>query len=138
MTPGAILRLMAYAQLSPRVKLGPEDRVCGPFATMLRAATIKGSLRAVWTHPANELAGQPGKNVRAAVARALGLIPGTGDYLFLWADGAGVLEAKSADGRMNPNQKDFRAWCEANGVRYAVFRTPAEGEAVLREWGILT
>lgn len=135
----ALARLMSYTRLSARVRLGPEDRMALDFATRLRVATLENRLRAVWTHPANELAGGAGQpTVAAALARALGLITGTSDYLFLWEAGAAALEAKSATGTMTPGQRDFAAWCAAIGVPHHVFRTADEGEAILRRLGVLT
>ena len=108
-----------------------------PFANDLREASIEGRLRAVWLHPANELAGEKRATARAAIARALGLMPGSPDFLFLWADGCAALEAKSATGSASPSQKDFRAWCELHGVPYHIFRTGDEGLAILHGLGIL-
>ena len=71
------------------------------------------------------------------LARIAGLITGASDYLFLWDGGSGVLEAKSKTGSLTPSQKDWRDWCQANGVRHAVFRSVDEGEAQLRSWGVL-
>lgn len=108
-----------------------------PFANQLRVHTLKGRLRAVWCHPANELAGAARATPAAAIARALGLIAGSSDFLFLWKDGAGALEAKSDVGRLSPGQKDFRDWCDLMGVPFHVFRTADEGESYLRGWGVL-
>lgn len=136
-TPLFLVRLMQYRSLSRNVRLGPEDGMCVSFAASLRVATIEGRLRGVWTHPAQELAHGHRSGVGGAIAKAMGMITGTSDYLFLWDDGAGVLEGKSATGSLTQSQKDWREWCQAQGVRHAVFRTVAEGEARLREWGVL-
>lgn len=130
-----ILRLMAYHSLSRGLKLGPEDLLCLDFATRLRVATIESRLTAVWTHPANELAT---RGVAAAIARALGLITGTGDYLFLWENGSAALEAKAPKGSLTDNQKDFQTWCARERVPYFVFRSADEGEAILRGLGVLS
>ncbi len=134
----AILRLMACNP--PRgMKIKPEERLAIDFATALRAFTIEGKLRCVWTHPANEIAGHQGRlaQMRYALAKAMGLIPGTADYLFLWKDGAGVLEAKVGKNGQQPNQIDYEAWCMEMGVPYRIFTTVDEGVAILREWGVL-
>lgn len=130
----ALLRLMTYTCLSRTARLGPEDRVCVEFATRLRQWTLEGRLRAVWSHPANELC-KP--DAATAVARALGLITGTPDYLFLGSVSA-ALEAKAPGAYPNPGQKDFRDWCATHGVPWRVFRSADEGETILRELGILT
>lgn len=137
MLQAALLRLMSYQSLSRNVRLGPEDMVALDFATRMRVATIEGRLKAVWFHPANELANGHRTGIPGAIARALGMHPGVGDYVFL-GDGRNLaLEAKSATGRQGPMQRDFEAWCGANGVPYRIFRTADEGEAILREEGLL-
>lgn len=123
--------------LSSRLRLGPEDSMCLDFATRLRVASIEGRLRAVWTHPANELAFSFHKSPRAGIARALGLITGASDYLFLWDGGSAALEAKAKTGSLTDGQKDFRAWCEEQRVPHFVFRTADDGEQILKSLGVL-
>lgn len=145
MTPPAfLLRLMSHKNLSAGFRLGPEDREAYSFANDLRAATREGRLGAVWLHPANELAGQTivraGRHIaspRAALARALGLIAGASDYLFLWQSGSAVIEFKARDGRLSQSQRDFAAWCAEHHVPFHIARTSAEGQGILRELGIL-
>ena len=136
--PTFLVRLMSYAPLSGRLRIGPEDSMAIDFATRLRIATLEGRLRAVWLHPAQELAHGHRNGVAGAISKALGLITGVGDYLFLWDIGSAALEAKSKVGQQTPPQKDFQAWCELNNVPYHVFRTADEGEAILRKLGVLT
>ena len=144
-TPVHLIRLMGHASLSRTFKLGPEDREAYAFANDLRAAVLEGRLRAVWLHPANELGGQTimrgSKRIAsplAALARALGLITGASDYLFLWGAGSAAIEFKSATGRMTLAQTDFKQWCADQGVPHFVARSAAEGLAILRELGVLT
>ena len=136
--PAFLIRLMQYTSLSRRLRLGPEDFMAVQFANALRVHVLEGRLRAIWTHVPNELAGAARATPAAAIARAAGLITGASDYLFLWNDGSGVLEAKSKTGSLSPSQKDWREWCQMHGIPHAVFRTVEEGEANLREWGVLT
>lgn len=137
MLQAALLRLMSYQSLSRNVRLGPEDMVALDFATRMRVATIEGRLKAVWFHPANELANGHRTGIPGAIARALGMHRGVVDYVFLGRARSIALEAKSAKGPQSPIQKDFEAWCAANGVPYRIFRTAGEGEAILREEGLL-
>lgn len=137
MVKAAILRLMSYRSLSRSVRLGPEDMISLDFATRLRAASIEGRLDAVWFHVANELAHGHRTGVAAAIARALGMHRGVSDYIFLHATGALVLEAKSRTGRLHDGQVDFRDWCTANGVPFHIIRSADEGEAILRQKGLL-
>ncbi len=134
----AIVRLMAYAH--PRnLRIKAEEKLAIDFANSLRAATIEGRLRCVWTHPANEIAGRQNRlaQIRYTIAKAMGLIDGTADYLFLWSAGSGALEAKVGKNGQQPNQIDFEAWCTEMGVPYRTFTSVGEGLAILSEWGIL-
>lgn len=144
MTPAYLIRLMGHASLSRGFKLGPEDREAYTFANDLRAAVLEGRLRAVWTHPANELGGmvtmvrgKPRVPPLVALARALGLITGSSDYLFMWSGGSCAVEFKSATGRLSPAQRDFRDWCALVGVPFHLVRSAADGLAILREHGVL-
>lgn len=136
MTPAFLPRLMHYTTLSHRPRQ-PEDGMCVEFANALRAATLDGSLGAVWLHPAQELCFGHKTGIRAAVSRAMGMHVGVADYLFMWANGACALEAKFGKGRMTENQSDFAAWCEANGVPHRVFRSVDEGLSLLEGFGVL-
>lgn len=145
-TPAFIVRLMHHKGLSSTAcaKLGPEDAEAYRFAQDLRQASLDGRLLAVWTHPANELAGM-GKTVngkfrvavQAAIAKALGLITGSSDYLFLHQRGAIAMEFKAKDGSLTQGQRDFREWCNACGVPFHVVRSRAEAMGVLRDAGVL-
>lgn len=143
-TPAFIVRLMHHKGLSSSVKLGAEDAEAYRFAQDLRQAAIGGRLLAVFTHPANELA-HMGKTVKgvfrvavqAAVARALGLITGSSDYLFLHKTGALAIEFKSKTGRLTEGQADFRDWCGALNVPFHVVRSREEAIGVLRDAGLL-
>lgn len=111
--------------------------MCVEFANALRAATLDGSLAAVWLHPAQELCFGHKTGVRAAISRAMDMHVGVSDYLFLWDGGAGVLEAKYGRNGLTDGQKDFLAWSDARGVRHGVFRSVDEGLTQLRTWGVL-
>lgn len=145
-TPAFIVRLMHHKGLSSTAcaNLGPEDAEAYRFAQDLRQASLEGRLLAVWTHPANELAGVGktvgGKfrvSVQSAIAKALGLITGTSDYLFLFRGGSIAMEFKAADGSLRSSQRDFRDWCLAMGVPFHVVRSRAEALEVLRGAGVL-
>jgi hypothetical protein len=137
--PAWLFRLMQYNGLSPSLcaSLKPEERLSVTFANELRAMTLTGDLRAVWFHPANELVGRTSSGARAALARAMGLIPGAGDFILLGDTRNLALEAKIGKGNLSPSQEDFRLWCEATNVPYRVFRTVEEGVAAVREAGLL-
>src|SRR3546814_7825620 len=73
--------------------------------------------------------------IRYTIAKAMGLIDGTADYLFLWATGSGALEAKVGKNGQQPNQIDFEVWCTEMGVPYRTFTSVEEGLLILTEWG---
>lgn len=134
-TPAHLVRLMSHVPF--RGKLGPEDAESYAFANSLRLATLEGRLKAVWLHPANELAYAPRIKAQAGKARALGLINGASDFLFLWSGKSLAIEMKSKTGSLTPGQKDFAAWCRDAGVPYYVARSCDAGLAVLAEYGVL-
>nr|DAM62827.1 MAG TPA: Nuclease [Caudoviricetes sp.] len=134
----AINRLMIRPTLGRSVKLGPEDRISIEFANRLRVWTIERRLRGVWTHVANEVGGGT-KNamIRYAVAKALGMIPGCSDFIFMWDSGSAAIEMKAPCGVQNDNQSDFQKWCEAEGVPYFIAKSADEAEQILLSLGIL-
>ena len=136
---------MGYTSLSRSVKLGPEDQAAHCFANDLRVAVLQNRLKAVFCHVPNELAGMvihtKGKArvpVLTAIARALGLITGAADYLFLFDGGSCAIEFKSSTGRLTPPQRDFREWCRLTNVPFHIARSSDEGQAILREYGVLS
>lgn len=138
-TSSHILRLMHHVSVDGSL-LGPEDKEAYLFTNELRIAAIQGRLRAVFTHPANELAFTPGRKkptLAAAIARALGLITGTSDYLFLWDRGCMAIEFKSKSGSLRPAQRDFRDWCREMDVPFHVVRCHKAGLDLLFKAGAL-
>lgn len=132
-----LIRLMDYRTF--RGGAGPEDRLSIDVAIMLRVATLEGRLAAVWTHIPHEVAGR-GKFaiIYMAKARAMGLIKGSCDFVFVGRDGGGYIELKTATGSLTPEQRDFREWCQMAWVNHAVCRSVAEVEEKLSEWGLLS
>lgn len=131
-----ILRLMEYRTF--RGRIGGEDRMSVDVAIMLRVATIEGRLRATWTHIPHEAAGR-GKfaAIYMAKAKAMGLIKGSADFVFVWQGGGGWIELKSETGSLTKEQREFRDWVIATGGNHAVCRSKQEVEAKLIEWGAL-
>lgn len=136
MVPTFLPRLMAYKPLRG-ARPGPEDAMCVEFANELRVATLEGRMTAVWFHPAQELCFGHKTGVRAAISRAMGMHVGVADYAFLWAEGAGILEAKHGRNPLTDSQDDFVKWCGIAGVRRGVFRSVREGLDHLSAWGVL-
>lgn len=136
--PAWLVKLMARPVLRG-ARLGPEDRIAIEVADHLRAWTLDGSLTAVWTHVPNEVGGGT-KNaaLRYSVAKALGLITGTPDLLFLWAAGAGAIELKAPGNGLTDSQKQFAQWCALHAVPHRLCRSLEEVRSVLISWGVLS
>ena len=127
-----------------RGKRGPEDNLSIDVATVLRAASLEGRLRAVWTSVPHEVGAVSRGSSQFGVAvakyakqKAMGLIAGSGDFVFTWPGGGAWIELK-VEASLSPAQRDFKAWCEETGSHYAVCRSVAEVEATLFSWGALT
>lgn len=133
----AMIQLMSFKNFKGRT--GPEDKLAIEVATYLRAATLRGMLKATWTHIPHEVGGG-GKMaaIRMALAKAMGLIKGSADYVFVGPAGSGWIELKVKGNSQSPEQRDFQLWCEATGTRYAVCRSLEEVIENLFSWGILT
>lgn len=134
----SVVRLMSWKSFKTK-KPKPEQAICTEFANRLRALELDGKLRCVWTHVPNEIGWNPNKVAQTlyAAAKAMGMIVGTADYLFLANDGSVALEAKSATGSQHEGQKDFQKWCEEKGVPYHVFRSAEEGIELLKQHGMI-
>lgn len=134
----SIFNLMISGGSVSGLKLGAEDKICIDFANRLKAWTLENRLTAVWTHVANELAGgSKNAKIRYAIAKALGLISGTADYLFLWDGGCAALEFKAGKNPQSPNQKDFQQWCIVRKVPYFVVYSADQGQQILQDLGVL-
>lgn len=140
---GTLIRLLTERTGTGKLRLGPEERECVAFANRLRQLSITGELRAVWTHIPNELAGASDKTqsnlakIRYAIGKAMGMVAGAADYVFLAESGSFCIEMKSSTGKQTANQSDFQAWCEMIGVPYAIARSAAEAEECLQRWQLL-
>lgn len=137
--PKAILARILSKPNTGKLRLQKEEQLAINFADELRRYTETGELTCVWVHPANEIAGRRSRlaAIRYTIAKRMGLVDGAADYLFLWANGSGALEAKVGKNKQQDNQLDFEWWCQQNGVHYEVFRTVDEGIAILEKWGVL-
>lgn len=127
-----------------RGRTGPEDDIAIEVANMLKAAALEGKLSAVWTCIPHEVGatskGKQGFNLaqaRYAKAKAMGLITGSADYVFVWPDGGGWIELKTKTGSLSPAQRLFRDWCVGAGVKHAVCRSCGDVSKILFEWGVL-
>lgn len=131
-----LVRLLSVTPIKWRTPAQPEIALSIAFANHLRALTLDGKLKGVWTHIPNEIgwgANDKKAQFTYALAKNMGMIVGSPDYVFLKSDGALALEAKSKTGRQHEGQKDFEQWCAEQGVPYRIFRTIEEAIAILIE-----
>jgi hypothetical protein len=137
-----MMSLMNYRPF--RGRIGPEDTLAIDVATFLRAMTLEKKLLATWTCIPHEVGAVPQKSAkfklaqtRYAKAKAMGLITGSADYVFVWQGGGGWIELKSKTGSLSEAQRDFREWCRSTGSHWAMCRTLDEVAQTLFEWGVL-
>lgn len=130
-----IARLIKRNKLNWRWKIEPEQRECIEFFDRVRLAYLDGRLRCVAFHVGNE--GKRHKIV-ASIMKAMGMVSGASDYVFLARDSAGVIEMKAGKNTPTENQKTFMCWCEQCGVRNAVCYSADEAEQTLKAWGYMT
>lgn len=134
-----VVRLMLSRPLALK-KVGPEDAMCIDFASRLRVLTVENRLKAVWTHIPNEIGWRQQKKASQiiyALAKAMGMIVGASDYVFLWKGGCLAMEAKDQKGVQSPEQGDFEKWCHDRDVPYRIFRTADEGISILHEHNLI-
>lgn len=130
--PDFILRLMAYKLANSSILKG-EDELSHRVANYLREQSIlRGGF--VWSHVPNE-----GKRTKliGAIKKAMGMIPGTPDFLFMWRGGAGFIELKIGNKKQTDSQRDFEKWCRREGVHYSLCHSQAEVHQTLKEWGLV-
>ena len=87
----AILSLMRRDKLPMHMKIGDEERLSIEFADLMRVETLEGRYKGIWGHIPNEGKRHP---LVAMLVKAMGLIPGSTDYYFIWNGGGMVIELK--------------------------------------------
>ncbi len=130
----AIATLLAKPCLNG-IKLRPEERLQIAIVDELRKLSKQDKLRCFFYHSANE---GLRSRIIGAILKAMGLIPGKPDLSFHWRTGSGVMEVKFGQGRLSPDQKRCKLWCEAMGVRHHVTRSLEDALETLRFWGAIT
>ena len=101
-------------------------------ASLLRFNAARG---VIWFHPAN---GESRSARTGAKLKAMGVRKGVADMVIVLPGGhVCFLELKTPKGSTKPEQRAFRDDCERIGAPYAIARTSAEVEHVLRGWGAI-
>lgn len=70
---------------------------------------------------------------RAMNRKAVGLVAGVSDTIFLWRGKALLIEFKTPAGRQSEKQKEWQAKAEAAGFRYYIVRSLEEFQALIKE-----
>lgn len=111
-----------------------EDGIAYQVRCNLALYTMQGRLKAVWFHVPNEA-----KRSRqlGVIMKALGMIPGVSDFVFLWDGGGGVIELKYGKNGLQDSQVIFLEWCRTYNVPRAVCYGANQVDTVLHEWGVL-
>lgn len=136
MTPAELALYLTRPKLNWNWKIEPEQRLSIEFSDALRAASVDGKYKGVWTHVPNE-----GKRhqITACIMKAMGMIPGVYDYNFMWGEtGRGVIELKAGSNKPTEHQIRYKAWCDMHGIPNAVCYSVDEALGVLKEWGALS
>jgi hypothetical protein len=99
----------------------PEAEIQRAIVTALRLALPRG---AIVHHVANEVAaGGAAARKRQAILVGMGLHPGFSDLVVLAEGRVLFLEVKAPDGRLRPDQADFRDAVRAQGFAWELARS---------------
>lgn len=122
-----------------------EDALSMQVAAALHEWAITGRMFSTWTKIPHEVGAVARNNsqfgkaqARYAKQRAMGLVSGSCDFVFVWKGGGGWIELKRPKSGLSPNQADFRDWCRFLGINHAICRSLAEVETTLVNWGVLS
>lgn len=65
--------------------------------------------------------------------KAVGLVAGVADTIFLWRGKVLLIEFKTPTGRQSAKQKEWQARVEAQGFRYYIVRSLEDFQELIRE-----
>ena len=123
-----------YSEVKCPYGLKSEAAICAEFASLCRKYTISGELKAFWCSIPNE---SPRGPRQRSILKALGLLSGAPDYVFIGPKTSLLLEFKSPIGRQSPRQKLVERHCKNIGVMYRIARSCDEGVQILLDSKIL-
>ena len=113
-----------------------EDQICLSFVGQLNALQSMNKLNGIFFHVPNEIA----SNAHPAFGmklRKMGKLLGVADYIFLWENGCGALEFKSAKGTLSHHQVRFKEQCSEYKINYGICRSSTDGFDFLEQWGFI-
>jgi len=111
-----------------------EAAICIEFANKCRAFSRSGELKALWFTVPNEAR----RSIwQRTILRAMGLLPGAPDYVFIGRESSVCLEFKAPKGVISPAQKDVSKYCNTLGIPYFVVRNVDDALNILENFGLL-
>lgn len=112
-------------------KRGPEEIIHRDVAEYLRVVRP----RALWWHTPN---GARMSKAQAGIHKALGMLSGVPDLIFICEDGLAKFVELKAEGKyLSQTQKAFRETVAGLGCEYAVCRSVEDVSETLKEWGLI-
>ena len=108
----------------------PEADIQRQIVALLRAALPRG---AIVHHAANEVGfGGRHAHIRQAILTGMGVHAGFSDLIIVSGGRMLFLEVKGPRGRLSPAQRAFREAVQAQGLAWALVRSPEDALDVLR------
>ena len=93
-----------------------KDSVMEILQNLTNPSIIKKTCRKILDHIT-------GNAINGGKDKAMGMVPGVSDTIFLWAGKALLIEFKTPTGRQSAKQKEWQARAEAQGFRYYIVRS---------------
>lgn len=146
----AITALMTRPNIPHNIKIDPEALECIVFADRMRGHTAQGRYKGIWGHTPNE---SKRGLIHNLVLRAMGMIPGATDFIFMWEKGGCVIEFKTPERmrwndkgkyvkayatKQSDSQKFYQQWCDFCKIPYFLCYTAQEAEEKLKGLGALS
>ena len=111
-----------------------EAAICIEFANKCRAFSRSGELKALWFTVPNEAR----RSIwQRTILRAMGLLPGAPDYVFIGRESSVCLEFKTPKGVVSPAQKNVSKYCNTLDIPYFVVRNVNDALDILESFGLL-
>ena len=115
-----------------------EEVLSVEVALRLRTLSQYGKLRGVWFHVPNETVVSDNLDlVRLEKKKAMGMVPGAPDLVFLKKDGCLQVELKYGNNGLSKNQKSYRDMSEKQEVPYVLCKSWEDVRDTLVEHGFL-
>jgi len=74
-----------------------------------------------------------GNGISGAIAKAMGIIPGVSDTIFLWEGVAHLIEFKTETGRQSPDQVHWQLFVEKAGFDYYIIRSLEQFQGLIED-----